>query len=60
MVVLGITKRMFSDIIKNPKLFECEIPENTEYFYGEDNNHYKGYASKELKFIKEIAEVEEY
>lgn len=58
-IVLGITKRMFSDIIKNPKLFECEIPENTEYFYGEDNNHYKGYASKELKFIKEVVEIEE-
>lgn len=57
-VVLGIIKRMFPELIKNPKLFECEIPENTEYFQGRDNNYYKGYASKELRFIKEVVEVE--
>ena len=53
-VILGIIKRMFHDLIKNPVLFECEMPSGTEYFDGVDNNQYKGFASKELKFVKRI------
>lgn len=57
-VILGIIKRMFHDLIKNPVLFECEMPSGTEYFDGVDNNQYKGFASKELKFVKRI-EIED-
>lgn len=59
-VIFGIIKRLFPDLIKNPVLFECEIPSGTEYFEGIDNNNYKGFASKELKFIKRVdAELKE-
>ena len=54
--LLDTLKRMFSDLIKNPVIFECVIPKDTEYFEGFDNNYYSGFASNELKFVKEIVE----
>ena len=56
--VFGVIKRLFSDYIKHPVLFECIIPKGTEYYSGRDNNYHHGFASKELKFVKQI-EVEE-
>ena len=47
---------MFSDLIKNPVIFECIIPKDAEYFEGFDNNYYDGFASSELKFVKEMSE----
>lgn len=52
--LLGTLQRLFSDLIKNPVIFECEIPEGAEYFEGFDNNYYSGFASNKLMFVKEI------
>lgn len=53
-----VTKKLFSDLIKHPILFECVIPKGTEYYSGIDNNFHHGYAAKEIRFVKQV-EIEE-